>query len=62
MEKLLPCPFCGKEAEFERIGTHRVSCIIVCGWCGCRLETNEEGDMCGRQWNRRAPPKTEKTP
>lgn len=52
---LLPCPFCGRSAAFERLGTPRQSCIIVCEWCGCRLETNEVGAACGSQWNRRSP-------
>lgn len=32
---LLPCPFCGGDTPtFERIGTPRQSCIVVCGNCG----------------------------
>jgi Lar family restriction alleviation protein len=53
MTKLDPCPFCGGEASFERLGTNRQSCIINCENCGCRLETNETGEWCGEQWNRR---------
>lgn len=56
MSELLPCPFCGGKPYFERMGTGRVSCIIECGYCGCQLETGEEGDRCGQQWNRRASP------
>ena len=56
-EKLLPCPFCGGEAHVEQHGTHRQSCIIACESCNCRLETGEEGSMCGTAWNRRAAPK-----
>jgi Lar family restriction alleviation protein len=55
MEKLKPCPFCGGEPSFERLGTHRQSCIIQCTHCGCRLETSEENALCGRQWNERWP-------
>lgn len=54
--RLKPCPFCKGEAEFERMGTRRQSCIVACQWCGCRLESNEEGDRCGEQWNTRAAP------
>jgi len=50
--KLQPCPFCNGPAEFERIGDRKQSCIVVCQECGCRLESNEEGDACGQQWNR----------
>lgn len=53
MPKLDPCPFCGGEASFERLGTNRQSCIINCENCGCRLETGESGESCGEQWNRR---------
>ena len=50
--KLLPCPFCGGEAEIERYGTPSVSTIYRCTICGCSLETGEEWDH-GRQWNTR---------
>ena len=56
MNKLLPCPFCGGEAEFERMGTPRQSCIVACTDCGGRLETSEEGGACGSQWNDRHTP------
>ena len=51
--KLLPCPFCGGEAEFERRGTYRCSSIIVCQECGCRVEANEVDEFNGEMWNRR---------
>ena len=50
--KLLPCPFCGGEAEIERIGDRRRSTIYSCASCGCRLETGEEWGH-GRRWNER---------
>lgn len=50
---LLPCPFCGSEAEIERYGDHRQSTIYACTMCGCRLETGEEWGH-GENWNRRA--------
>mgnify|MGYP007068285915 CR=1 FL=1 len=53
MIDLNPCPFCGGKAYFERVGTHRCSCVVVCEDCGCRLETNEEDIFCGMQWNQR---------
>jgi Lar family restriction alleviation protein len=51
---LLPCPFCGEEAEIERYGDRRMSTIYACTGCGCRLETEEERDH-GRWWNERHP-------
>lgn len=54
---LLPCPFCGHESpEFERMGGRRQSCIVICGWCGARHESSDEGDRCGSSWNQRAEP------
>lgn len=50
---LLPCPFCGGDAAFERKGTHRQSCIVACRECGCRLETGEVWNS-GNDWNTRA--------
>lgn len=50
---LLPCPFCGYEAEIERLGDGRRSTIYACTSCSCSLETGEEWDH-GRDWNRRA--------
>jgi Lar family restriction alleviation protein len=50
---LAPCPFCGGAAEFERRGTGRQSCIVVCGDCGARHESGDSGDRCGSSWNRR---------
>ncbi len=47
---LLPCPFCGGEAEFERVGTRKQSCIIACTNCGCTLESNETWNS-GQAWN-----------
>ncbi len=55
LTKLLPCPFCGSEAEFERFGNHNQSCVVLCTDCDCRLESNEVAPFCGCQWNRRAP-------
>lgn len=50
--KLKPCPFCGAEAEVEREGTSRRSCIVRCIECHCTLESNENGF--GHDWNQRA--------
>ena len=53
-EALLPCPFCGGKAEFERMGTSRQSCIVVCDSCGARLESSDEYQRSGSRWNDRA--------
>jgi hypothetical protein len=52
MSELKPCPFCGSEAEFDRKGTSKVSCIIRCTDCGCTLETGETWAS-GQSWNTR---------
>jgi Lar family restriction alleviation protein len=51
---LLPCPFCGGAASFERMGTPRQSCIVTCDSCGARHESSDEGHRSGTQWNERA--------
>lgn len=51
--KLLPCPFCGGDAAFERVGDRRQSTIVACQECGCRLESGAEWDH-ERDWNTRA--------
>lgn len=56
-EKLLPCPFCGHETpEFERMGNRRQSCIVICGNCGARHESGDEGSRNGSSWNQRSEP------
>lgn len=52
--KLLPCPFCGGEAEFERTGTNLRSCIVACENCGGRHESSDVDERSGTSWNRRA--------
>lgn len=51
-DKLLPCPFCCGDAEFERMGDRSQSTIVACISCGARLENGEEWDH-GRGWNTR---------
>ena len=51
--KLLPCPFCGAEAEIKRLGDAHRSTQYECTDCGASLETGEEWDH-GRDWNKRA--------
>lgn len=55
--ELLPCPFCGGEAEFEWIGTTRYSVIVTCADCGCSLE-NGETFKHGTAWNTRPQPES----
>jgi hypothetical protein len=51
-EVLRPCPFCGAEAEFERMGTPRYSTIVRCTDCGATHECGEEWGH-GGMWNTR---------
>ena len=53
MPELKPCPFCGGEAEIERMGTHRVSMIITCSDCGCSVESGETWIDEHSRWNQR---------
>ena len=54
---LRPCPFCGHSTPcFERIGTSRASCIVVCGYCGGRQESSDEDGNNGLSWNQRHAP------
>lgn len=52
VEELMPCPFCGGSARYERMGTARHTCIIACNTCGCKLETGEIWSA-GEGWNKR---------
>jgi hypothetical protein len=51
--ELLPCPFCGGEAEIERYGDSRSTTKYCCTACCAFLETGEEWDH-GADWNKRA--------
>lgn len=54
---LKPCPFCGHTTPyFERIGTRRASCIVVCGYCSGSHESSDEDENNGRSWNHRTAP------
>lgn len=53
MINLKQCPFCGGEAEFERVGTVRMSTIVTCTECGSTLESGEIGESAGTRWNDR---------
>jgi hypothetical protein len=50
---LKPCPFCGGDAEFERKGNSRVSCIVRCTQCNCIHSSSDTWDS-GSSWNTRA--------
>jgi Lar family restriction alleviation protein len=51
--ELLPCPFCGGEAQFDRRGTERYSTIVSCTNCGVIHESGDSGARVGSSWNRR---------
>ena len=53
-ETLEVCPFCGGDAQFERVGTPRQSTIVACSECACRLESPDEFNY-STSWNRRTP-------
>jgi hypothetical protein len=56
---LKPCPFCGHTTPyFERIGTRRASCIVVCGYCSGSHESSDEDENNGRSWNHRIAPES----
>lgn len=51
---LRPCPFCGSEAQIEKIGTARQSMIIACTNCGARVESGDVRGLTDPQawaWN-----------
>lgn len=50
--KLLNCPFCGGEAEYEGL-------YCYCTRCGCRMADNPDESEAIAAWNRRASPSTE---
>lgn len=57
IETLKPCPFCGGNAEVERLGTSRQSMIVACENCGARMESGDVAGMTAPErwaWNRRA--------
>lgn len=56
-EELKPCPFCGGEAELNRINTAAVWAIEVrCPHCGCGTDCAEMKAEAIAAWNRRAEP------
>lgn len=52
-EGLLPCPFCGGEAEFETYGG--TACAVTCRKCRCGTSTVrlDDGERAVEAWNRR---------
>lgn len=53
---LLPCPFCGGEAEIIRVGDRCQSAQVGCTECSCTLESCDEGERSGWSWNTRTAP------
>ena len=54
--ELKPCPFCGGEAEYKRVGNPRQSEIVGCTDCHCTLESSDQDHYSGSSWNTRATP------
>lgn len=55
--ELLPCPFCGDEAEIQIRGTKNNSMIIACINCGARVESPDIYGVTNPKhyhWNMRA--------
>ena len=55
--ELLPCPFCGDEAEIQVRGTKNNSMVIACLNCGARVESPDiygVTDPKYYHWNMRA--------
>jgi hypothetical protein len=60
--ELLPCPFCGADAQYRRFGADNENILIECtnqyGAC-CRMSmayTSESEKILATKWNRRAKP------
>ena len=54
-KQLKDCPFCGGNAEIERMGNNKQSMIVACTNCGARTECGATTiDNC--HWNYRAKP------
>lgn len=51
--ELKPCPFCGGTASIVQPGTRRQSCVVECDSCGLSHDSGDEGEHCGKSWNRR---------
>lgn len=62
MSELKPCPFCGGDAQMDRMGTNKVSMQISCGYCGAYMESGETWIDENSNWNQRVETETEKRP
>lgn len=60
MSELKPCPFCGGDAQIDRMGTNKVSMQISCGYCGAYMESGENWIDENSNWNQRVETETEK--
>lgn len=53
-EELLPCPFCGGDAEIESIPSFRNSNFVRCKICLSSIRGYDTKDKAVAAWNRRA--------
>jgi len=52
-QELRPCPCCGHRFPvFRQLGNAARPSVVACGNCSFSLESKEEGDQNGVQWNR----------
>lgn len=52
MSKLLPCPFCGSDAEYWEDSGYSDKHVIECGECGCS-KRSEYYNFVFEEWNTR---------
>ncbi len=51
---LLPCPFCGRSARYNRDHTTEQIHSVSCSPCGLYISDDDQPDSCIAAWNRRA--------
>ena len=49
---IMPCPFCGGEAEYDHAAQWDDGHVLACGYCGCELSAESKEDVI-KAWNTR---------